>query len=137
MKIFSKEVQIALVAIAGIVIMFFGLKFLKGMTMFSSDDNYYAKFDNVAGLSVSSPIYSNGYRVGVVEDVIYDFNGTNKIVAVLGLNNKMRLPNGTKAATSFSAPTPLIRWRLAIPSWATSSRVPWLRLLRSSRRFRT
>ena len=100
MKIFSKEVQIALVAIAGIVIMFFGLKFLKGMTMFSTDDNYYAKFSNVAGLSVSSPIYSNGYRVGVVEDVIYDYNGSNQIIAVLGLNNKMHLPNGTKAEIS-------------------------------------
>ena len=100
MKIFSKEVQIALVAIAGIVIMFFGLKFLKGMTMFSTDDNYYAKFSNVAGLSVSSPIYSNGYRVGVVEDVIYDYNGSNEIIAVLGLNNKMHLPNGTKAEIS-------------------------------------
>ena len=99
MKI-SKEVQIALVAIAGIVIMFFGLKFLKGMTMFSTDDNYYAKFSNVAGLSVSSPIYSNGYRVGVVEDVIYDYNGSNQIIAVLGLNNKMHLPNGTKAEIS-------------------------------------
>ena len=100
MKIFSKEVQIALVAIVGIVVMFFGLKFLKGMTLFSSADSYYAKFNNVAGLSVSSPIYSNGYRVGVVEDVIYDYNGTNQIVAVLGLNNKMRLPNGTKAEIS-------------------------------------
>ena len=100
MKIFSKEVQIALVAIAGIVIMFFGLKFLKGMTMFSTDDNYDAKFSNVAGLSVSSPIYSNGYRVGVVEDVIYDYNGSNEIIAVLGLNNKMHLPNGTKAEIS-------------------------------------
>ena len=100
MKIFSKEVQIALVAIAGIVIMFFGLKFLKGMTMFSTDDNYYAKFSNVAGLSVSSPIYSNGYRIGVVEDVIYDYNGSNQIIAVLGLNNKMHLPNGTKAEIS-------------------------------------
>ena len=99
MKI-SKEVQIALVAIAGIVIMFFGFKFLKGMTMFSTDDNYYAKFSNVAGLSVSSPIYSNGYRVGVVEDVIYDYNGSNQIIAVLGLNNKMHLPNGTKAEIS-------------------------------------
>ena len=100
MKIFSKEVQIALVAIVGIVVMFFGLKFLKGMTLFSSADSYYAKFNNVAGLSASSPIYSNGYRVGVVEDVIYDYNGTNQIVAVLGLNNKMRLPNGTKAEIS-------------------------------------
>ena len=97
MKIFSKEVQIALVAIAGIVVMFFGLKFLKGMTLFSTADSYYAKFSNVAGLSVSSPIYSNGYRVGVVEDVIYDYDGSNEIIAVLGLDNKMRLPNGTKA----------------------------------------
>ena len=100
MKMFSKEVQIALVAVAGIVVMFFGLKFLKGMTLFSSADSYYAKFDNVAGLSVSSPIYSNGFRVGVVEDVIYSYEGANEIIAKLGLNNKMRLPNGTKAEIS-------------------------------------
>ena len=100
MKYFSKEVQIALVAIAGIVVLFFGMKFLKGMTLFSTAESYYAKFNNVAGLSVSSPVYSNGYRVGVVEDVIYDYNGSNAIVAVLGLNNKMRLPNGTKAEIS-------------------------------------
>ena len=99
MKI-SKEVQIALVAIVGIVVMFFGLKFLKGMTLFSTADSYYAKFSNVAGLSVSSPIYSNGFRVGVVEDVIYDYDGSNEIIAVLGLDNKMRLPNGTKAEIS-------------------------------------
>lgn len=100
MKMFSKEVQIALVAVAGIVVMFFGLKFLKGMTLFSSADSYYAKFDNVAGLSVSSPIYSNGFRVGVVEDVICNYEGANEIIAKLGLNNKMRLPNGTKAEIS-------------------------------------
>lgn len=100
MKIFSKEVQIALVAVAGIVVMFFGLKFLKGLTLFSSADNYYAKFNNVAGLSVSSPIYANGFRVGVVEDVIYNYEGSNEIVAVLGLNNKMHLPNGTRAEIS-------------------------------------
>ena len=100
MKMFSKEVQIALVAVAGIVVMFFGLKFLKGMTLFSSADSYYAKFDNVAGLSVSSPIYSNGFRVGVVEDVIYNYEGANEIIAKLGLYNKMRLPNGTKAEIS-------------------------------------
>ena len=100
MKMFSKEVQIALVAVAGIVVMFFGLKFLKGMTLFSSADSYYAKFDNVAGLSVSSPIYSNGFRVGIVDAVIYNYEGANEIIAKLGLNNKMRLPNGTKAEIS-------------------------------------
>ena len=100
MKIFSKEVQIALVAIVGIIVMFFGLKFLKGMTLFTTANSYYAKFNNVAGLSVSSPIYSNGYRVGVVEDVIYNYDGKNEIIAVLGLDNKMHLPNGTTAEIS-------------------------------------
>ena len=62
---YSKEIQIALVAIASIVVLFFGLKFLKGMTLFSTDDNYYVTFDDIMGLSASSPIYANGYRVGV------------------------------------------------------------------------
>ncbi|MDE6011463.1 MAG: MCE family protein, partial [Prevotella sp.] len=66
MKFLTNEVKIALVAIAGIAILFFGMQFLKGLTMFSSDNNYYARFDDVSGLSVSSPVYANGYKVGVV-----------------------------------------------------------------------
>ena len=100
MKYFSKEVQIALVAIAGIVVLFFGLKFLKGMTLLSTDNNYYAVFDDISGLSASSPVYANGYRVGVVEDVIYDFGDQKGIVAVLGLNKQMNLPKGTTAEIS-------------------------------------
>ena len=38
MKKFSKEIQIAIVAVVGIVILYFGLQFLKGMTLFSSDN---------------------------------------------------------------------------------------------------
>ena len=97
MKYFTKEVQIALVAIAGIVVMFFGMQFLKGLTLFSSDDNYFVKFDNVSGLSASSPIFVNGYKVGVVESIDYDYDHPESIVAVIGLNNQMKLPRGTVA----------------------------------------
>jgi phospholipid/cholesterol/gamma-HCH transport system substrate-binding protein len=100
MKYFTKEVQIALVAIAGIVVLFFGMKFLKGLTLFSNDDSYYVKFDNIMGLSASSPIYANGYRVGVVERIIYDYENQKEIVAVIGLNNEMRLPKGSTAEIS-------------------------------------
>ena len=70
MKKFSKEIQIALVAVVGVVVLYFGLQFLKGLTVFSTDSNYYVKFKDISGLSASSPIYANGYRVGVVEDII-------------------------------------------------------------------
>lgn len=37
-KYFSNEVKIALVAVLGIVILFFGMQFLKGMNLFSSSN---------------------------------------------------------------------------------------------------
>ena len=100
MNKFSKEIQIGLVAIIGVVLLYFGLKFLKGLTVFSSDSNYYVKFDNITGLSASSPVYASGFRVGVVEDIIYNYDQQDQIVAVVGLNKEMRLPKGSTAVIS-------------------------------------
>lgn len=97
MKYFTKEVQIALVAVAGVVVLFFGLQFLKGLSLFSSDDTYYVSFEDISGLSASSPVYAGGYKVGVVKDIIYDYGQAGKIVAVVGLDRKLRLPKGSTA----------------------------------------
>lgn len=97
MKKFSKEIQIALVALVGIVVLYFGLQFLKGLTVFSTDNNYYVKFSNISGLSASSPVYANGYRVGVVENIVYDFENQGEIVAVMSINKEMRIPSGSHA----------------------------------------
>ena len=48
MKYFTKEVQIGLVATVAIVVLFFGMQFLKGQTMFSSDNSFYVHFDDVS-----------------------------------------------------------------------------------------
>jgi phospholipid/cholesterol/gamma-HCH transport system substrate-binding protein len=97
MKFFTKEVKIALTAIVGIVVLFYGLQFLKGLNVFSSNASYYAAFDDVSGLSASSPVYANGYRVGVVKSLNYDYNPQGKIVAELDLNKNMRVPRGSHA----------------------------------------
>ncbi len=97
MKFFTKEVKIALTAIVAIVILFYGLQFLKGLNIFSSDTTYYVAFDDVSGLSASSPVYANGYRVGVVSSMSYDYNPQGKIVAELDLDENMRVPRGSYA----------------------------------------
>ena len=97
MKKFSKEIQIALVAVAALLVLFFGLKFLKGMTLFSSDNRYFVKFKDVSGLSMSSPIFANGYRVGVVEDIVFDYANTGEIVATIGIDPKLSVPAGSRA----------------------------------------
>lgn len=97
MKFFTKEVQIALVAITGLVILFFGMNFLKGLSLFSSGNQYMAKFSDVTGLSASSPVYCNGVKVGTVQSIDYDYNRPDNILAALGLDSDMPLPQGTTA----------------------------------------
>ena len=96
MKKFNKEIQIAAVAILGVIVLYYGMQFLKGLTI-SSGSNYYVKFNDISGLSNSCPVYANGYKVGVVEDIIYDYDNQENIVAVLGVNNELHVPQGTKA----------------------------------------
>lgn len=97
MKFLRKEVQIALVAIVAIVVLFFGMKFLKGLSLFSTDNIYYISFDNISGLSASSPVYANGFRVGVVKDIVYNYERSDEILAVVGLDKRLRMPVGTQA----------------------------------------
>ena len=94
---FTKEIKIALVAIAGIAILYFGLQFLKGMTLFSSDNRYFVKFQDVSGLSVASPIFANGYRVGVVEEIMFDYQNTGEIVAAIDVDTELSVPKGSRA----------------------------------------
>lgn len=100
MKFFTKEVKIALVAIVGIVVLFFGMNFLKGRQLFSSDRVYYARFNDVGGLSVSSPIYADGYQVGTVQDIIYNYDHPGDIIVKFGVDHDLRIPKGSSAEIS-------------------------------------
>ncbi len=96
MKI-KNEVRIALVAVIGIMLLFFGMQFLKGLDLFSSDTQYKMKFDDISGLSASSPIYADGFRVGTVKAIDYDFNKHGDITVDVGINKEMQIPEGTRA----------------------------------------
>lgn len=97
MTFFTKEVKIALAAIVAIVVLFIGLHFLKGMSLFSSNDVYYIRFSDISGLTASSPIYANGYRVGVVKSIEYDYSRPDCIIAAADLDPKLQLHEGSRA----------------------------------------
>ncbi len=97
MKIFTREVKIALVAIAGVVILFFGMNFLKGLTLFSNDTGYKVLFKDITGLSNSTPIYANGFAVGVVTGIQYNYDQKGDIVVTIDLDKSMRVPQGSTA----------------------------------------
>ena len=100
-KFFTKEVRIALAAIVGIVVLFAGMNFLKGIIVFSNDNSYKVVMKDINGLSASSPVYADGYQVGVVRNIIYDYEGVNGgIIVMIDVNNEMRIPAGSTAEVS-------------------------------------
>lgn len=97
MKYFTKEVKIAIVAIVGLVVLFLGMNFLKGLELFSSDNRYYISFRDISGLSSSCPIYADGYKVGVVRGIVYDYTQSKDIIVEADINKDMRIPKGSSA----------------------------------------
>ncbi|MDL1913619.1 MAG: MCE family protein [Bergeyella sp.] len=86
----SKELKagiIAILALVGFVTMF---QFIKGKSIFSSTNTYYAKFENVEGLEPSSPVSINGLKVGQVDKIIpvSEKNGTLGFVVKVVINKK-------------------------------------------------
>lgn len=75
----SKEIKAGLIAIlaVGSFVMFF--QFLKGKNVFTSDNFFYVKYDNVDGLERSNAVTINGLKVGLVDDIIPVTNKEGKI----------------------------------------------------------
>ncbi|MDO4159843.1 MAG: MlaD family protein [Prevotellaceae bacterium] len=97
MKFLTKEIKIAIVAICGLIILFFGLNFLKGLNLFSNTNTYFISFKDISGLASSSPIYADGYKVGVVKGIKYDYNRLGDIRVEADIDPELRIPKGSSA----------------------------------------
>jgi len=97
MKYFTKEIKIGIVAIIAIVVLFFGINFLKGLNLFSNNSTYYLSFRDITGLSVSSPVLADGYKVGVVRSITYDYDHRGDIIVEISVDKDMRIPRGSSA----------------------------------------
>lgn len=93
-----KEVKIGLTGVAALMIVFFGIKFLKGENLFSSSDTYYIRFSNAKALSKNSTVYADGYNVGTVSDIIYDYDHPGQVLVEISTASGLRIPKGSTAS---------------------------------------
>lgn len=96
-KIFTKEVIIGTCVICAIVILVVGIEFLKGINVFKPANFYIAQYDNVAGLETAAPVTIDGFKVGQVREINFNYENPGKIDVVLALNKHLHLPEDSKA----------------------------------------
>lgn len=93
----KNEVKIAIIAIVGVALLFFGINYLKGVNILAPSNTYYVKFKDAQQLAVGNQIYANGYAVGNIRDLEYNYESNNEVVAAVVLDDNVRLPKGTRA----------------------------------------
>ena len=96
-KVNAREVKIGLAVLVALVALYFGINFLKGVNIFKAANYYYASYTNVTGLAQSAPITLNGYKVGLVREISYEYDNPGHVKVELSLDRKLTLPEGTKA----------------------------------------
>jgi len=94
-KYFSKEVIIGLVTIISLGLLFFGLNYLKGVNIFKPTNLYYVRMPDVSELQNSGPVFVDGFKVGLVSAMAYDYKNGNVVVQI-SLDKKMKVPSGSQ-----------------------------------------
>ena len=97
MKYFTKEVRIGIAAIIALCVLIYGINYLKGIHLFKPSSYFYVKFQNINGLTKSSPVYADGFRVGIVRELYYDYDRPGNVVAEIDVEPDLRIPKGSSA----------------------------------------
>jgi len=92
----SKEVKVSLLAIVAAVILFFGVRFLKGTEVFSRNNTYYVIYDHIEGLTASNPILINGFKVGQVMSINLMQQQGNNLLVTLKITDDIILGEGAR-----------------------------------------
>ena len=101
-RLAKKEISIGLSVMLAIAILIFGIEYLKGINLFRPANFYLAYYDNVDGLDISAPVKVNGYKVGQVREINFNYEKPGKTEVVLALNKNLHIPEDSKAVISSS-----------------------------------
>lgn len=96
-KTFTRELWVGLLGILALLIIYLLINFFKGVNVLKEGKRFYVKFDNIGEIVNTSPIYLNGYKVGNVSNIIYDFNSTDGVFVEINVDKRLNIPQGSYA----------------------------------------
>ena len=94
----SKTTKIGALTLIALFLLYFGLNYLKGFNVFKRANVYYAAFPEVKNVNIASPVLVNGYKVGVVQSLSFDYKNGRSIVVGIDLESEYRMPKGSHLA---------------------------------------
>ena len=94
-KKFSKEVKIGIATILSLVLLYIGVNYLKGINLFKPANYYYVSCKNVKDISISTPVFVDGFKIGLVRSLKYDYASSDKTILEISLDKGMKVNKGS------------------------------------------
>lgn len=96
MKIKS-EVKIGITGIITVLVIIWGVNFLKGRNVLSNNYMLVARYNQVDGLEPSAKVMMNGFKIGTVDNILFDTEAEVPFTLFLEIENKYRIKKGSEA----------------------------------------
>jgi phospholipid/cholesterol/gamma-HCH transport system substrate-binding protein len=93
----TKTARIGIWVFICLTVLIWGINFLKGRDIFRTEAIYYARYKNVGGLTSSTIVALNGYKIGYVRDIYFAKDLSGDLIVKLAIYNNFPLPVGTTA----------------------------------------
>jgi phospholipid/cholesterol/gamma-HCH transport system substrate-binding protein len=87
----SKEIKTAIFVICSVLLFYWGYSFLKGKDILSNYKTFYVQYENVEGLTASSPITINGHKIGTVKSIKFNDMSSWKPIVELQIDEEYDL----------------------------------------------
>jgi phospholipid/cholesterol/gamma-HCH transport system substrate-binding protein len=91
-------IRVAVLFLASIVIVFWGLNYLKGKNMLSTERSFYSIYEKIGGLAKTCPVTVNGFQVGQVRKIQLSEQKPGRIEVKFSISYKsVKIPKGSSA----------------------------------------
>lgn len=98
----KREVKLAVTAIAAVIILIWGINFLKARALFDRNNVFYGVYDRVDGLKVSSSVIYRGYGVGQVNSIRFVGERFDKVLVQFSVKKELEIAANSVAAIQSS-----------------------------------
>ena len=86
----NKEIRTGIIAIFTIVVLIYGINYLKGLNILDKNRIFHAKYNNIDGLLKGSVISLNGFNVGIVSNI--SLQSDNSLLVSVKINEDFDVP---------------------------------------------
>ena len=95
MQNIKTEVKIGIIVLTTLLVVIWGINFLKGKNILNRTDVYYGVFQDIQGIDVSAPVLINGYKVGMVSKVSFAKGELDKLIIAFTVDDKYQIPENS------------------------------------------